>query len=307
MKHLRILIPLITLSFVLAACSSDDDDQQPSGGNTVVNNNKNDASVQPELARLEFPKVKGGNSEVIIHSTKDYGMTYALEWDHNKKAQRWTCFEINAKNRVKNWSRKQWESTSWGGDPFQLDPKVPINEQPPVYNEFSKSYYPGTTNVYYQRGHICASEDRVYSKEANEQTFYMTNMMPQIGKLNEKIWMKMEERVRSWGTQNDTLYICKGGTIDDSFNIIGYTKSGFIVPRYFFMALLAKNQYGYKAIAFIAEHLNEDHSKDNLADYVYSIDDLEKFTGIDFFCNLPDDRERVIEAAQPNDALWGLE
>lgn len=75
------------------------------------------------------------------------------------------------------------------------------------------------------------------------------------------------------------------------------------------MALLANNtsgdKAGYKAIAFIAEHLNEDHSKDNLADYVYSIDELEEFTGIDFFCNLPDDiEERVESNVAPN--AWGF-
>ncbi|MBR5918522.1 MAG: DNA/RNA non-specific endonuclease, partial [Prevotella sp.] len=69
-----------------------------------------------------------------------------------------------------------------------------------------------------------------------------------------------------------------------------------IVPKYFYMAVLCKNTQGYKAIAFWAQHLNSDHSNDNLIDYVISIDELENRTGIDFFCNLPDYIEDAVEA-----------
>lgn len=68
------------------------------------------------------------------------------------------------------------------------------------------------------------------------------------------------------------------------------------MPKYFFMALLYKAPAGYKAIAFWTENLDEDKSKDDLRNYVISIDKLEQLTGIDFFCNLPDDIETKVEA-----------
>ncbi|WP_315577948.1 DNA/RNA non-specific endonuclease [Hoylesella oralis] len=298
----------IIAAVALSACGNDSEDNGGNKAETNANKNIATANTPAEITHLEFPKVKGGSSEVIVHSTAQYGMTYALEWDHTKRAQRWTCFEITAANRVKNWSRYKWNSTSWGGDPFQLDPKVPKNEQPPVRGEFSGSYYPDGGKSYYQRGHICASEDRVYSKDANEQTFYMTNMMPQVGNFNGKIWAKLEERVRTLALNTDTLFVCKGGTIDNSEQILGYTRSRFIVPRYFFMALLAKNKLGYKAIGFWVEHLNEDHSNDKLGIYAVNIADLEKKTGIDFFCNLPDDIEKQVETLDIDNVkrAWGF-
>lgn len=298
----------IIAAVALSACGNDSEDNGGNKAETNANKNIATANTPAEITHLEFPKVKGGSSEVIVHSTTQYGMTYALEWDHTKRAQRWTCFEITAANRVKNWSRYKWNSTSWGGDPFQLDPKVPKNEQPPVRGEFSGSYYPDGGKSYYQRGHICASEDRVYSKDANEQTFYMTNMMPQVGNFNGKIWAKLEERVRTLALSTDTLFVCKGGTIDNSEQILGYTRSRFIVPRYFFMALLAKNKLGYKAIGFWVEHLNEDHSNDKLGIYAVNIADLEKKTGIDFFCNLPDDIEKQVETLDIDNVkrAWGF-
>ena len=260
---------------------------------------------------MEFPKVKGGTSEVIVHSTPAYGMTYASEWDHTLRSQRWSCFEIYKSNNVKNWSRSGWKQTSWGGDPFQKDPSVPSSEQPNVTGEFSGSYYKGIGS-FYERGHICASEDRVYSKDANEQTFYMTNMQPQVGNLNEKIWSDMEAKVRDWASNADTLYVCKGGTIDGDDKIIDQTKSGFIVPRYFFMAVLAKNSDptngGYKAMGFWIEHLDVDQRSKGIRSFVVNIDDLEQKTGIDFFCNLPDDVESKVEGLSVDKVkiAWGL-
>ena len=45
------------------------------------------------------------------------------------------------------------------------------------------------------------------------------------------------------------------------------------------------------------EHLNEDRSNDKLSIYAKSIDQLETLTGIDFFCNLPDETENKVESA----------
>ena len=106
----------------------------------------------------------------------------------------------------------------------------------------------------------------------------------------------------------DTLFVCKGGTIDNSEQILGYTRSRFIVPRYFFMALLAKNKLGYKAIGFWVEHLNEDHSNDKLGIYAVNIADLEKKTGLDFFCNLPDGIEKQVETLDIDNVkrAWGF-
>ena len=71
------------------------------------------------------------------------------------------------------------------------------------------------------------------------------------------------------------------------------------------MACLLKNSQGYRAIAFWAEQKNEWKTYDNLADYAITIDELEKKTGIDFFCNLPDKTENEVESKIALKA-WGL-
>ena len=126
-------------------------------------------------------------------------------------------------------------------------------------------------------------------------------------KFNAGIWEKLESKIRKWTPRNneDTLYVCKGGTIDDEENIIKRISGKLIAPKYFFCALLLKNAMGYRAIGFWMENENIDRSNDKLKIYAKSIDELERITGIDFFCNLPDNIEDKVEASVSTSA-WGL-
>lgn len=288
------------------ACSDDDENGQQANRNV----NRNDTSTEPALARLEFPKVKGGNSRVIIHTTNDqFGINYSVEWDCQKKSQRWSCYQMFASNR-KQEVKRYYPNTSKGETQYPFDPDLPAGYY------FGYDPFRGSS---YDHGHICPSADRLYSSEANTQTFYLTNMQPQRNIFNSGLWQKMEEKLRSWistgSKSEDTLYVCKGGTIDEVSSeggvkdpILSILPNGLIVPKYFFMALLRKSKTGYKALAFWAEHLNEDHSNDPLGNYVINIRELERRTGIDFFCNLPDDIEEEVETTTTENIkwLWGL-
>lgn len=285
----KLLKTLFLLFAVVTFVACNDDDEPTDNGDSNVNKNYS-LSKSEDASRLEFPHVKGGQSVVVVHSSTDsYGnnfVNYAVEWDCDKKAQRWTCYEMYAANSKANGSRYGW----WGNsDPFQEDLSLPVESRTTLDD------YRGSG---FNRGHICPSADRLCSKDANEQTFYLSNMQPQWYKFNAGVWEKMEERVRKWNQDSfrDTLYVCKGGTIDSEANIVQHTTSGLIVPKYFFMAILCKNTQGYKAIGFWVEHLNENHENDDLTQYAISIDKLEELTGIDFFCNLPDKTENHVEA-----------
>jgi endonuclease G len=129
-------------------------------------------------------------------------------------------------------------------------------------------------------------------------------MQPQYNKFNAGLWEKMEEDVRNWANKSDTLYVCKGGTIDKSSNILEYvfqsshqsTKVNdkhIPVPKYFFMAVLGKKGSSFKATGFWIAQDNYNDTK--LKSYAVTIQALQKSTGIDFFCNLPDDIENEVE------------
>jgi endonuclease G len=300
MKKLKILIYAAVAVFALSSCSGDDSDSD--AGNIVVNVNKNvvTSAMPAAITRLEFPKVAGGSNLVIVHratlnsQTGEVGINYSLEWDCSKKSQRWSCYEMYQ-------SVTETHTSRYSSDANQY----PQDESIPEAYRFASDPFWGTG---YNHGHICPSADRLGAFEANYQTFYLSNMQPQLSGFNAGVWEKMENQVRLWDRNDfrDTLYVCKGGTIDNASQILTTTAKGLIVPKYFFMAILCKNSLGYKALGFWVEH--KANSDAVVANYVVSIDELERLTGIDFFCNLPDNVENSVESL-PVDNIkraWGL-
>ena len=307
MKQLiRLILLLLPATTVFVSCGDEDRD---SGIPAERNLNRNDASKEPALQRLEFPKVKGGGSIVIVHTTNDsYGINFSTEWDTQKKSQRWSCYQLHAGNRGGSNSRVV--------DGYLFDEDMPNHDANYVCDEWGNAYDPFWSSGY-DHGHICPNADRKYSRAANRQTFFLTNMQPQRNIFNAGIWLEMENKVtKSWWptSAGDTLFVVKGGTIDADKDIIEYISNnhksatpltGYIpVPKYFFMALLRKQKTGYKALAFWVEHLSEDHSRDALGNYVVSIRELERLTGIDFFCNLPDNIEEEVENVSAENVKW---
>jgi len=161
----------------------------------------------------------------------------------------------------------------------------------------------------YDRGHIVASADRQRTVEANSQTFYLSNMQPQLNAFNAQgIWYELENRVRNTYNKDsfrDTLFVVKGGTIDNgNFTMVRKIPA----PNYFFMALLRKRNNitangGYAAVGFWMKH--EPNTDTTFKNYAVSIDELEELTGIDFFCNLPDEIEKAVEQTYST-AVWSL-
>ena len=286
----RHLLWLLATSLLLFACSEGSNTFDPTGyenSHSGIRNDNANPTTRAEYSRLEMPHIKGDALNlVVVHTTSNKDVNYILEWDCMKKSQRWSCYTLHRANSPKNVSR--WYASK-GESQYPKDPDIPSQYM------FADDPYYGSG---YDHGHILPSYDRLNSREANIQTFYLSNMQHQRKKFNAGLWLKMENMVSStWNTNafRDTLYVCKGGTIDQPSQILGTMKNGLIVPRYFFMAILCKNSQGYKALGFWVEHLNEDRSGDNIINYVVSIDELEQKTGIDFFCNLPDDVEETTE------------
>ncbi len=243
--------------------------------------------------RIEIPKLnQSANSLFITHTTQSNGkdiITYSFEYDCIQKSSRWVAFTFNTSTPDNNVGR--------AGN-FSDDPDIPTQ-----YRTHNNDY----SGSGYSRGHLAASSDRQYSVAANKQTFYMSNMNPQIQNgFNGGIWATLEQKVQSWGniTNNqDTLYVAKGGTIDNG-NIIEYIKGNTIpVPKYFYMAILSLKSGQYKAVGFWFEH--KTYSNNDYASHAISIDELEQKTGIDFFPNLPDNIENEVERSF-NRSDWGL-
>ena len=296
MKYFYLPLFLLFSACAFVACGDDDDDNfwGPGSGNTqpVL------PATGAEKQRLEVPAMELGN-DFIAHYDGNV-MTYCLEYDRSKWHSRWVAFRFDNKTRAKAVSRKDYNIRPQ----YPIDPKLPTEVAIPSDASFNG----------YQHGHLCASADRLYSRTANDQTFYMTNMSPMIGNFNGGYWATLEGLVQSLGRNvnfSDTLYVVKGGTIQDGMFSKRVASNCIVVPKYYYMALLRYRGGTYSAIAFWMEHkdygnnFNSQATNATMRQHAVSVDELEEKTGINFFHNLPDAVEVQVEKqCAPSD--WGM-
>ena len=310
-RSIRLSASLFVIAF-LVGCGGDsvvspettNTNRNTSTGTALYTEATTPASVRTSAMQgLEVPSLRTGNVDaLIVHTLSDGTLNFCVGYNTKLKASAWTAFKWYAgfSSNNKGWNRNRWRQgetfNGYGGtgDPFQPDPVLPANMRL-TSEDFS--------NWSYQRGHILGSADRLNSKEANGQTFYLSNISPQLKGFNEQgIWWNLESFLRSTldnSNLRDTLYVVKGGTITNgNYTLIG-DDGKLVCPKYYYMALLAyakkyaKTNGGYYAIAFWMEH--KANTDEVSSKYAISIDELEKRTGTDFFCNLPDNIENAVE------------
>lgn len=145
----------------------------------------------------------------------------------------------------------------------------------------------------YDKGHLCPAADRRFSRAAFDETFYTSNISPQLNDFNAGIWNRLEQKTRYWASKYDGLYVVTGGVLTTGLKTIG--KENVAVPKYFYKILLDNSRGEYNTIAFLVPHQD---SEKPLYQFVVSIDEIEKMTGIDFFPKLPDATENKLEKSK---------
>lgn len=218
---------------------------------------------------LEIPLVLKG--EKIIHHA-GYSFVYSEEHEQAK----WVAYVLNSKELDGKFGRS---------DNFREDPSVSLGSASNL--DYAKSGY--------DRGHLAPAADMKWSEKAMSESFFYSNMSPQLPAFNRGIWKKIEEKVRDWALENDSILIVTGPILpsknEKKLATIG--PNSVAVPEYYYKAILDFKKEKSKSIAFI---LPNKGSKMPLQSFMVSIDYLEKFSEIDFFYKLDDKIENNVES-----------
>ena len=197
-------------------------------------------------------------------------------------------------------------------DEWNYDPILEKNSSAP-FSYYGRSTPTDRKEDPYARGHQLPSADRLCCREANVQTFYGTNMTPQIFDHNGGIWSELEGKVRNIAEKADTMYVVTGCILKENGKVV-YDSDGnrLAVPDAYFKALLRYSRAAtydgqWNAAAFYLEHRS--YSEKLGKQHSMSIDALEQITGLDFFVNLPsklgEEQTAKVEAAIPADSgVW---
>jgi endonuclease G len=209
----------------------------------------------------------------------------------------------NGSRKVPNWV--SWElNTSYLGSTARQDDFRPDDTFPASEPQASLADYSGSG---YDRGHMCPSADRTLTVAANQQTFFLTNMVPQAANNNQGPWAVMENDLRTIARTGKELFIISGGTFSASSNTIG---SGVVVPDKTFKVVVVLDAVGQgpssvttstRVIGVMMPNENNQISKS--ADwhaFRVSVDAIEAATGDNFLSDVDPAVQSVIEARVDN-------
>jgi endonuclease G len=216
----------------------------------------------------ELPRLNNHQSEQVIEH-----LGYTVSYNHKWLIPNWVAYELTATET----NGAQERSNHFKPDPL-------VKGDPVTTSDYSKSGY--------DRGHMAPAADMKWSEQAMRESFYMTNICPQIHNLNAGDWKDLEELARDWAQQYGNIYIACGPIIEANYQTIGKNHS-IAVPSAFYKVFLRQTRKGWTSIGFIMPNKAGNRP---LMTYMLTVDEIEEQTGIDFFYNLPDSIESQVES-----------
>jgi endonuclease G len=207
---------------------------------------------------------------------------YTLSYSENDEQAEWVAYVLTRQRLQMDWQDRP--------DLFESDPLVRTGSA-------TLSDYRGSG---YDRGHLAPAADMAFNTTAITESFYLSNISPQVRDFNHGVWKELEELSRDWAIKFNKLYVVTGPLLKDGGKgEIG--ANSVTVPTAYYKILLDLSETNPKAIAFIVPN---EVSYDPLFKYAVTIDEVEKQTGINFFPKLMSrELERDLES-NPNYDLW---
>ena len=216
-----------------------------------------------ELLRVETPSS-------LSSQEKDY-RGFRLSFNADNHTPNWVAWELLRSETYGDVARNNnfWQDEDMKGCP--------------VTDDYKHSGY--------DRGHMCPAADQKWDPQAMEDCFALTNMAPQAHTLNDGAWKTLENKERNWADRDSAIVIVAGPIYQEGDRErIG--KIGVRVPGAFFKVIIAPYLDSPRGIAFVYPNTT---APGNMQNYVMTIREVERLTGLDFFSALPDDVEEMIE------------
>ena len=219
------------------------------------------------ITKINYALPKATETNIINHSA------YSFKYNEHHEQAEWVAYKI---------TKSQLEIVKCERtNDFRIDPKV-------ITKSATLADYVGSG---FDRGHLAPAAIFKWSKIAMSESFYMSNISPQLPSFNRGIWKRLEYLIRCWALRYDELFVVTGPLLKPNILYKSIGENKITVPNFYFKAIIDKRNQ--KGIAFLIPNKK---SNENLLVFALAIDELEKITNIDFFHQLNNKIEQKIES-----------
>ena len=207
--------------------------------------------------------------------------------------------------------------------PYKSDDRVNLKLDPKFYSKTG-----------YDAGHLAPNAGifNRYGRNAQIETFLLSNFGPQTTRLNRGPWKSVEYRVSRWWSQaHKELWIITGPVLKSGLPVL---KESVPIPEEYYKIIVDVEDDKPRAMAFIMpntdtmnsmmdQFFSDDIPEDSelpayrnsnnaglellmtleMNSFLVSIDDVEAKTGLDFYTELEDSQEKLLEELQ-SEEVW---
>ena len=199
---------------------------------------------------------------------------YSLSYSEDHETAEWTIYHLSNERMLGTVSRT---------NNFRSDPLVNTGSA-------NLSDYKGSG---YDRGHLVPATDMSFDTIAMSESFYLSNIALQEPWLNRVYLKGVEAQIRTWASKYDSLIIITGVVFLDS-NDISIGNSNVAVPSAYYKVVIDIQRLS--GIAFVFPFgMKRNLKDDDLQTFLYSIDELEELTGVNFLKDLDNPIQDSIE------------
>lgn len=203
------------------------------------------------------------------------------------------ALSYNSSHGTMNWV--SWKTTRDDlGDRLERPEFLPDPLLPRGFPRITTFDYIGSG---YDRGHMVPSADRFADPKLNAETFLMTNIVPQAGDLNQFPWEKLESYSRSLARRGNDIYTIAGvygdkGRLKRKVTVpTNCWKIIVVLPRGSDVRDLDENT---RVIAVDMPNVNG-IAENWWETYLTSVRAIEEKTGYNFFAELPQEIQEILE------------
>ena len=218
-------------------------------------------------------------SKIIKDNQYIIKKNYAIHYRFDTKTAEYVV-ERPTKEKINGNSKRK--------DDFRPDPDIAKHYQS-VLDDYAGEAY--------DRGHLVPAGDNTQSDDVMSESFFLSNMVPQVPNHNRGIWKQLETAVRIWVNEGKDIYVITGTFYNKEHKEIGKRVG---VPDYMWKVIIdAKSK---KGIAFWFP--NAPLPVADLPKYVVSISEIEVKTGINFNPKLPEKQQIELESIKADQKDW---
>ncbi|MDB4736420.1 DNA/RNA non-specific endonuclease [Planctomycetota bacterium] len=145
------------------------------------------------------------------------------------------------------------------------------------------------------RGHLAPAGDFTWSRQAMSESFFLSNMSPQVPAFNRGVWRQIESETRGLLGGAEVLWIVTGPIVEGGEPTIGANE--VVVPSAFFKAVLGRRGDEWFGVAYLHGNVR---GQGGVSAARVSIDEVERAAGLDFFSALPPLLEEQVEGSVPD-------